>query len=152
MNATESALNAGQLAVLRLVADGHNYRETAALLGISEDAVKKRCTRAADVLGTNHITHTVAVALRRGLLEEDIPMPDQEQLAQATELVVTTQFGSSSMLQRKLGVKYPESERILDRLEALGVVGPSNGAAARDVLIEPGQLNNILAEVRKANA
>lgn len=152
MNATESALNAGQLAVLRLVADGHNYRETAALLGISEDAVKKRCTRAADALGTNHITHTVAVALRRGHLEEDIPMPTKEQLVQATELVVQAQFGSASFLQRKLRVNFAESHRILDQLERFGVVGPADGARARDVLIEPGQLDNILAEVRKATA
>lgn len=152
MTADEPVLNAGHIAVLRLAADGHTHRETAVLLGITEDAVKNRCRKAARLLGTNNTTHTVAVAQRLGLLEEDMPVLSQEQLVQATELVVQCQFGSAAFLQRKLHVTFAESHRILDRLEQLGVVGPADGARARDVLIEPGQLDDMLAEVRKVNA
>jgi len=152
MTAPEPVLTVGQVAVLRLVADGHTYRQAADVLHLSETTVKRRCRDAASVLGTNNITHTVAAAQRLGLLEEDIPVPTNEQLVQATELVVQAQFGSAAFLQRKLQVNFAESHRILDRLEKLGVVGPADGARARDVLIEPGQLDNILAEVRKVNA
>lgn len=70
MTATEPQLTAGQVAVLQLVADGRTYREAAAELGVSESTAKRRCGEAALALGTNHITHTVAVAQRLGLLEE----------------------------------------------------------------------------------
>ncbi len=75
---TDNPLTNGQVAVLRLYADGNSYRETGALLGISESAVKNRCARAAERLGTNHIAHTVAVALRLGLLDEESPMSDAQ--------------------------------------------------------------------------
>lgn len=152
MTAAKPVLKPEHIAVLRLYADGHTYRSAGTVLNISESTAKRRAGEAADVLDTNHIAHTIAVALRLGLLEEDPPMPSQEQLAQATEIVVQCQFGSSSLLQRKLGVTFAESHRILDRLHDLGVVGPADGARARDVLVEPGQLDDILAEVRKVNA
>lgn len=152
MNTTEPALTDDQVSILRLVAAGNHYREVAAVLHLSVSTVKRRCYTAADVLGTNHIAHTVAVALRRGLLEENPPMPSQEQLVQAAELVVQAQFGSSSFLQRKLKVTFAESGRLLDRLEQHGVVGPADGARARDVLIEPGDLDALLVELRKVTA
>jgi DNA-binding CsgD family transcriptional regulator len=145
-------LTAEQVAVLRLYADGHTYRTSGEQLGISENAAKHRCQHAARALGTRHITHTVAEALRRGLLEEEPPMPTNEQIIQAAELVVGAQFGSASFLQRRLGVKFAESHRILDRLHELGVVGPADGARARDVLITPGELDDLLAELRKVKA
>lgn len=74
MTASAPVLTAGQIAVLRLAADGHKQRGIADQLGITEDAVKNRCRAAAAVLGTNNTTHTVAVALRRGLLDEENPM------------------------------------------------------------------------------
>jgi len=69
----EPVLNAGQVAVLVLYADGNSYREVGDLLGISESAVKSRCARAAERLGTHHVTHTYAVAMSRGLLDEENP-------------------------------------------------------------------------------
>lgn len=65
----EPVLTARQVAVLRLVAAGRTYREAAAVLHISVATAKRRCADAAAVLGTTNVTHTVAVALRRGLLD-----------------------------------------------------------------------------------
>lgn len=72
MTAAKPVLTAGQVAVLRLYAAGNTYREAADLLHISERTVKRRCGDAASVLGTRHVAHTIAEALRRGLLDEEM--------------------------------------------------------------------------------
>jgi S-DNA-T family DNA segregation ATPase FtsK/SpoIIIE len=86
------------------------------------------------------------VAAKAAEVEADFEGEDPEIIREAIELIVRSQLGSTSMLQRKLRIGFARAGRVMDILENKGIVGPSEGSKSREVLITEDELEEFLVD------